>query len=73
MAPMEKSQKCNPPLWLSSHLCLYQVVPLCADVFEETHDVDRALFFDLLQHAIQHYVGASPAYARTGNTPRYTI
>lgn len=49
----------------TSDLCLDQVVPLCADVFEEACDVDDAFVSHLLQHAVQHDVGSRSAYART--------
>lgn len=48
---------------LTSDLGLDQVVPLCADVFEEASDVDGALLPYLLQHAVQDHVRARPAYA----------
>ena len=47
----------------TSDLCLNQVVPLCADVFEEACDVDAAFVSYLLQHAVQDDVRARPAHA----------
>lgn len=48
---------------LTSDLCLNQVVPLRADVFEESRDVDSVLVFYLLQHAVQDDVCTRPADA----------
>lgn len=54
-----------PLCWLNSDLCLHQIVPLSADVFEEAGDVDGALVAHLLHHAVQDDVGPGPAHART--------
>lgn len=48
-----------------SYLSLYQVVPLCANVFQETHDVYCALLFDLSKHAVQYNVGPCSTHAST--------
>lgn len=48
---------------VTSDLCLNQVIPLCANVFKEARDVDRAFMSDLRHHAVQDDVGARPANA----------
>ena len=51
--------------YADSYLGLHQEVPLCADVFQEAHDVHCALLFDLPKHAIQHDVGTCSSHAST--------
>lgn len=50
---------------MTSDLCLHQVVPLCADVFQEAGDVDGTFISHLLQHAVQDDVRTRPADTRT--------
>lgn len=50
---------------MPSDLCLNQVVPLRANVFEECCDVDGVLLSYLLQHAVKNDVGACPAHPST--------
>lgn len=53
------------------HLCpladlrLNQEVPLRPDMFQETKHVHCTLILDLLQHAVDHYVGACPSNTST--------
>lgn len=49
-----------------AYLRLDEVVALCPDVLQEAQDVHCAFVFDLLQHAVYHYVGACPAHASAG-------
>lgn len=48
------------------HLSLDEVVALCPNMLQEPQDIDCAFVFYLLQHAVDHNVGARPAHASTG-------
>ncbi len=50
---------------LTSDLCLNQVVPLRANVFEEARDVNGVFVSYLFQHAVEDDVRARPAHAST--------
>lgn len=49
-----------------AYLRLDEVVALRPDMLQEAQDVHCAFVFDLLQHAVYHYVGARPAHAGAG-------
>lgn len=50
----------------AAYLRLDEVVALRPDMLQEAQDVHCAFVFDLLQHAVYHYVGARPAHAGAG-------
>lgn len=56
---------CVDVLTATSYLSLDEVVTLCPDMLQESQDIDCALVFYLLQHAVYDNVGARPAHTST--------
>jgi len=61
----ERPHKDTRPSCRVAYLRLNQEVPLRPHMLQEAEHVHRTLILDLLQHAVDHYVGSCPSYTGT--------